>query len=100
MSESIDDLLADLNATFGKPSKKKASPPPPHKALNKSFHENNPQLQKGSGKAPERRLNPEDSSAWKPVAKVTHLCIQECATCSDCIEFIGGEFIRFRSIQP
>lgn len=96
--QSVDDLLADLNATFGKKPKGRGKDAP-HKALNKAWHEANQPIGKAKGKAPER-LNPEDSTAWRPVARITHICIQECATCADCIEFIGGEFIKFRSTLP
>lgn len=91
------DFLAELNADFGK--KKKGALEPAHKALNRSWHQANAPLAKSSGKSPEK-LNPEDSLAWQPIANVTHVVIQECACCSDVTEFIGGEYVKFKSTRP
>jgi len=88
------DFLAELNEDFGK-KKKDTS----HRPLNKAWHQANPQIGKGTGKSPER-LNPEDSLAWQPIANVTHVVIQECACCSDVTEFIGGEYVKFKSTRP
>ncbi len=89
------DLLAELDRDFGK---KKGSPEAAHKALNKQWHAANQPLQAGKGKVPER-MRPEDSTAWLPIARVTHVVIQECACCSETCEFIGGEFVKFRSTR-
>lgn len=90
--KEINDFLAELDADFGK---KKA---PAHKGLNKAFHAANPQIPGGRGKSPER-LNPEDSAAWRPVEKITHVVIQECTSCLDVSEHIGGEYVKFVSVR-
>lgn len=87
----IADLMASLDADFGKKKKD-------HKAANRQFHQQNPSISKSAGKAPER-LNPEDSAAWKPVARVTHVVRQFCRTCNDQVEFIGGEFVKYQSVR-
>jgi hypothetical protein len=89
-------FMAELNNELKKDTKK---PEPAHKALNREWHEKNRPLDKTSGKSPER-LNPEDSTHWRPEAKVTHLVKQFCSCCGDHVDFIGGEYIRFRSVMP
>lgn len=92
-SPELLSFMAELNDTLKKESKE-----PAHKELNRKWHEKNRPLDKTTGKAPER-LNPEDSSHWRPEAKVTHVVKQHCRTCGDFVDFIGGEYIRFRSIM-
>lgn len=88
-------FMADLDATFGKKSKGKKQPSDNEIARdrNKSFHENNPQLERAGGKAPEL----DQSGNWKPIARVTYVIRQTCMCCNSTVEFIGGEYIQWQS---
>ena len=96
-NDEIKSMLADLNAAFGKKARVKKEPSDAdiRKERNQKWHAANAPLPQG---AISQRPNPEDSHAWRPVAKVTHVCIQECSTCSDAIEYIAGEYVKFLSI--
>lgn len=95
VNAEVELLIASIDADLKKKSKEKVTA----KDLNKQFHAKNQPISHTSGRAPER-MNPEDSAAWQATAKVTHVVIQECATCSDTTESIGGEYIRFHSVRP
>lgn len=95
MSNSADaeiaKLLGELDAEFGK---KKGGKEAAHKGLNRAFHAANPQLEKGQGKGPESDFS---QTTWKPEARITYIVRQLCRCCNSTVEFIGGEYIRFRS---
>ena len=98
VSIEISSMLADLNREFGKKPRGKREPTDNEVARerNKAFHDKNPVL--GSAAMGAARPNPEDSQAWRPVARVTHVVKQCCDTCLNTTQHIGGEFIRFRSV--
>lgn len=89
--QEIQDLLAELDADFGKKAKVREAA---HKGLNRAFHEANPQTRLNGGKGPE-----DISASWIPIARVTHVTTQHCECCGDKVSFIGGEFIRFKSTR-
>lgn len=99
ISIEISSMLADLNKEFGRKPKAKREPTDNEVARerNKAFHDKNPAL--GSSAMGAARPNPEDSSAWRPVARITYVVRQCCDTCLNVTEHIGGEFIRFHSVQ-
>jgi hypothetical protein len=90
-------LLASLNAEFGKSKRVKRDPTDNEVARerNKEWHAANQPLGKAGVAA---RPDPEDSQAWRPIARVTHIYRQLCHTCNSTTEFIGAEFVRFRSV--
>lgn len=90
-SKEVADILAVLRKEFGKKGKRE----PTVQELNKKFHAKNQPL---GTPAPAARLNPEDSSFWRPVAKLTHVHVQECTTCSNTTDYTGTEYIEFHSV--
>jgi len=92
-------FIAELDQAFPAKGKKKPTDIELAQAANKAFHAANPKIQGGLGKSPER-LNPEDSSQWRPIAKITHVVRQGCRCCNGHVDFIGGEYIKFVSVMP
>lgn len=124
--QSVDDLLSELNAEFGKKPKGK-DPNAEVKKRNREWHERNPQVVKGAvsyAKAQlenaafrnyydwenhrirlleEARREAQGSGSgelpdleWYPEARVTFIIRQRCGCCNSTTEFIGSEYIRFR----
>jgi len=97
-NQEISALLASLNAEFGKGKGKTKREPTDieiAQARNKDFHAKNKPLDSSAVTA---RANPEDSSLWRPVAKVTYVHVQECACCSNTTDYTGSEYIKFQSV--
>ena len=92
-------FMAELDSEFGKKKKRGPTENEIARGLNKSWHAANPQIARTGGKAPEK-VNPEDSTHWRPVAKVTHVIRQGCRCCNGWTDFIGGEYVRFVSVMP
>lgn len=117
----VTNLLAELDAEFGrKPGKGKAVVAP-HKALNAAFHANNPivKLSGARGQLDKMRFDNyydwerhrqaiidanldelqqagEETLQWLPEARVTYIINQHCASCAGVTQFCGHEYIRFR----
>lgn len=112
----VGNLLAELDADFGKKPKGKFAAAP-HKALNTAFHAANPKLNSAKGQLArlefdnyydwemhkQRLMDIERAQAegvpelqWLPEAHVTYVVHQECATCKTITTFVGNEYIRFR----
>lgn len=83
-------FMAGLDADFGK---KKKSDPDTAAARNRAFHGANPSIDIAGGRAPEL----DQSGNWQPIARVTYVIRQNCACCNDTVEFIGGEYIQWKS---
>ena len=110
MSE-VDKLLADLDAEFGKkPRAKKPQPSTPTKDLKSWASSAAAQLARTrfSGQAEWRQFaemmeaNEQSkrmdwSPIWTPEARVTFITVQHCKCCCRSVEFIGGEYVRFKS---
>lgn len=116
--DEIDDLLASLDAEFGKQAKKPKQPG--HKELNKQFHAQNPRLEQGPRGQLERMkfenyydweihrqllVSKELERAqdlgmpqvqWLPEAQVSYIINQHCGCCKSVTQFIGNSYIRFR----
>ena len=122
MSEIADkevrDLLAELDAEFGKKAKP-SSKEPGHKALNRAFHAQHPRLDLYSPKHQlegmkfdcyydwemhrQHLLDIDAMQAegvpelqWLPEARVVYIINQTCACCKTVSQFVGQEYIRFR----
>ena len=116
-SKPVDDLLAELDAEFGKKARRPAKGEAPHKAINKAFHAANPQLDLASGKidtadagvysreqhalwlamsVADRRQLGMPAPRWLPEARVTWVVHQHCAVCQETTWYTGNEYIRFR----
>jgi len=115
MSDQSDkealDLLASLDAEFGKKPKGERG-----KGRASSVNKAPPG---SSAKDQVDRLNYDDFESWErhremllaneyskaldwrpswiPEARLTYVIRQHCATCGNCVSFIGGEYVRFRS---
>lgn len=116
----LADFLGELDAEFGKKARKKGSGEAPHKALNRAFHEANPQLGQGpkgqlermrfesyydwemhrqamlDGELERMQAAGVEQLQWLPEARVTYLITQTCACCNSQVQFTGNEYIRFR----
>lgn len=119
---SVDDLLGELQAEFGKKPKYSDLNAEARKR-NKEWHAKNAPLSKGAtsfAKAQleksafrnfydwdsHRMLTIQEAEAagdhglpdleWTPEARVTTVVHQYCATCKNCVQFVGNEYIRFR----
>lgn len=118
----IDSLLSELDAEFGKkkPGRPRASKEPEHKALNRSFHQANPQVRFAKTQLDSlkfenyydwemhRQALIEGDLAlqqaagvpelqWLPEAHVVYVIKQWCACCKESTRFVGNEYVRFRS---
>lgn len=91
-NKEVLDFLATLDADFGKKKKSEADKDNA-RSRNKAFHQQNPQLDSASGKAPEL----DQSGNWQAIARVTYVIRQNCLCCNNTVEFIGGEYIQWKS---
>lgn len=85
LKAAADALFADIDAEFGKKTKKVAAPKPAKKLLPNEGQEANRIVELLSAR-----------SEWKPVAVVNHLVIQNCKCCGSETEYVGGKLIRHR----
>ena len=103
----VNDLLAELDAEFGKAARKgsaangKALPPAKHKALNAVYHQRN-----ATGDfRDEVSLANTLTKSWKevpgfqPVATIHRIHHQHCRTCWSKVSYIANEFTRFHSVR-
>jgi len=110
--KEIDQLLSSLDAEFGKKPKEK-------RALGAASKDKGALDALSSARGQLTRMDSESFSEWElrremllaneiskhmdlkpswiPEAKVIFCIRQHCETCGNTVEFIGGEFIRFRS---
>ena len=121
--QSVDDLLGELQAEFGKP-KKSSDRNAAVKALNRAFHDANPPLAKGAAsyakaalegaafrnyydwerhrvmlleeKRQEQQRPDMPDLEWYPDARVTYIITQRCGCCANVVQFVGSEYVRFR----
>lgn len=118
MSESVDDLFAELNAEFGKkdktPGQRKAEYDEAERARKadriRLLHEAKKKLADGTFKnvadyqlfkhmveSADIAKQMDWRPSWIPQARVTYCVKQHCDRCLNTVSFIGGEFIRFRA---
>lgn len=103
MSDPTDDLLADLDAEFGKKKKEKVLKlKEAAKKLSRSQFVNNSdwraaQLMQEANEAAKRLAQLEH--LWKPEAKETWLMRQHCSCCGGYVDYIAGEYVRYRNRQ-
>lgn len=119
-SAEVSNLLAELDAEFGKKPKGAKFPPAPHKALNTAFHMNNPRLMQGprgqlermkfenyyewemhrqhllDGTLDQAQASGQPELQWLPEARVAYIINQTCACCKTTVQFVGNEYVRFR----
>ena len=120
-NKEVEDLLASLDAEFGKKVKSKGrSDREVVRSLNAQFHEQNPQytssprgqlekmkfesyydwemhrqeLLRGTLEFAQQAGVPE--LQWLPEARVTFIINQLCGCCKSTVQFVGNEYIRFR----
>lgn len=91
--DDLADFMATLDADFGKKPKKQQSDNDIARKRNTKFHSENPGTNSASGKSPEL----DQSGNWQPKARVTYVIRQTCNCCNNTVEFIGGEYIQWRS---
>lgn len=112
-SQDVKDLLAELDAEFGKkPRERQRGTRAQQKddAALKALSSARGQLTRMDFDtfdefeayremliANEISKNMDWRPSWIPEARVTHCTRQHCDTCGNNVDFIGGEFIRFRS---
>ena len=110
--EEVDDFLKELDNEFGKKARLKKDKGV--EALNRAFHEANPQLERiAGGQLPSEPagsyswdahlawLRRGDASGyapprWLPEARVTWIVHQQCAVCAETTWYTGNEYVRFR----
>lgn len=100
------DLLAELDAEFGKKSKSISKKQPSldeRKRRNSQWHLDNPSIESAKGQLAESEL----SYSWDeanagtrqpvvPEALVSYIIHQQCKTCFETSWFTGSEYVRFR----
>lgn len=101
MSSALD-LLAELDAEFGKKKKEKKTAflKETTKKLSRSQFLNNAdwrmaQLAQEANETAKRLAQFEQ--LWKPEAKETWLMRQHCSCCGGYVDYIAGEYVRFRN---
>jgi hypothetical protein len=119
-SKETQDLLAELDAEFGK-SAKRGKGADKRSYFNQAKHQGVQTTEKPPGNAREQveRLQFPNFSDWQahiemraanewaagmdwrpswiPDARITYVVVQRCDCCADSVSFIGGEYVRFQS---
>lgn len=113
-SDELDNLLAELDAEFGKKPKapKRGAPSASTSDKLRALYSAKAQLERTEFtniaewemhrqmlEANELAKQLDWQPAWVPVARLTYIVRQHCMSCGDEVEFIGGEYIRFTSTR-
>lgn len=119
-NSEISDLIASLDAEFGKKVKAKGrSDADIRKERNTAFHLNNPRIEGARGQLDRmkfenyydweihrqallaneleaRQAAGDENLQWLPEAMVTYVIHQQCSCCKSVTQFVGNEYVRFR----